>query len=57
MTTEAKPRKGYWYKHFTTECPVCGRGDSWKERQYTPKPTDPQERWVWKSDYDWCNAL
>lgn len=45
MSEKAK----YWYKNFIQECPVCGRGRQWKERQYTPAPPRyDQSRW----DYD-----
>ena len=49
--------KGYWYKRFISECPICGRGDDYRVRQYTPKPADPSERVVWDYNYDYCNAL
>ena len=45
----------YWYKFYHTECPVCGRLDDWKERQYeTEKPTDRGERHIYKQQYDNC---
>lgn len=49
------PRK-YWYKHYITECPVCGGGDHIRVRQYTPAPEKySQERWDYDGmAYDWC---
>ena len=44
----------YWYKFYTTECPVCGRGRTSKERQYTPKPKSDSKRYRFTFDYDWC---
>lgn len=47
----------YWIKFTTRECPICGRGGEYRERQYTEKPKDPAERYKWVAMYDWCNAL
>jgi len=47
----------YWYKFFCGECPLCGRGTSYKERQYSPKPVDPCDRYERIPDsitYDGC---
>jgi hypothetical protein len=41
----SRPKRGYWYKYFTNECVLCWGGETWKERQYTPKPKDPAERY------------
>jgi len=59
QTPEARPHgEGCWYKHFIEECPVCGRGDEWKERRYTPPPPkDSPERWEFKQRYDYCDVL
>jgi hypothetical protein len=40
----------YWYKFYYTECVLCGRGDEWKERQHTPKPEDPQQRYDYRQN-------
>jgi hypothetical protein len=40
-----KPKSGYWYKFYTRECVLCGAFEEWKERQYTPKPIDPWDRY------------
>lgn len=46
--------KKYWYLFTTEECPVCGAGDSYKTRQYTPKPKDISKRYEYLQWYDWC---
>lgn len=51
-----KPMKKYWYKYYREECPVCGREDVYKERQYTEKPESILERRVHEVNYDWCDA-
>lgn len=41
-----KPKRKYWIRFHTDECPPCGRSDTWKERVYdTPKPEDSYERY------------
>jgi len=45
----------YWYKFTCFYCPVCGSEDWIKERQYTPKPEDGNERYVHEIRYDWCD--
>jgi hypothetical protein len=53
-----KRLKKYWYKFFHYECPVCGRLDDWKERQYgTEKPEDRSERHIYKQQYDNCMGV
>ena len=42
----------YWYKTWIYECPCCGAGDRYRERQYTPKPEDPRLRTVFHDR--WC---
>lgn len=46
--------KKYWYCFYYTECPVCGSLDKWKERKYSEKPEDSQERYIYKQEYDHC---
>lgn len=48
--------KGYWYKTFITECPVCGRGSKWRERQFTKKPKNPSKRISYTAVYDHCEG-
>jgi hypothetical protein len=53
-----KLRSGYWYKHYITECPICGRGHHYRERQYTPAPPkNSPQRWDYDMVYDYCDAL
>ncbi len=47
----------YWYLITHTVCPVCGREEVTRERQYTPRPDDWYKRNVWADGYDWCDAL
>jgi hypothetical protein len=52
-----KPHRKHWYKYYIGECPVCGRDQSYKERQYTPKPEHMHERIEYLPDtltYDHC---
>jgi hypothetical protein len=44
----------YWYKTYIEECPVCGRSDQYKERQYTEKPEDYLDRVKVYQRYDYC---
>lgn len=48
----------YWYKFTHEECPVCGRTNTDKERQYnTSKPKEWLKRHTWIQVYDYCNSL
>lgn len=47
----------YWYFVVTTECPMCGRWDAYRERRYTAKPNDPKERYSYEQVYDYCDSL
>jgi hypothetical protein len=47
--------KGAWYFTYIRECPVCGAGGAERERRYTPKPDDPNERLEYNGmAYDNC---
>jgi uncharacterized Zn finger protein (UPF0148 family) len=35
----------YWYKTYIDYCPVCGKEEVTKERQYTPKPEKEEDRY------------
>ena len=48
-------KKRYWYFFTVSECPVCGRGETVKERRYTKKPTSSGKRYSFETDYDWCD--
>lgn len=54
MPTEQKPKRGYWYYITYYECPVCGSGGSYRERQYTEKPEDVEQRVERQERYDHC---
>lgn len=50
-----KPLPPHWYKRFISECPVCGRGDDVRERQFSPRPEDPRDRVEYEGlAYDYC---
>lgn len=40
----------YWYLTTYYECPICGKGDTSKERQYSEKPIEPHKRFVYEYD-------
>jgi hypothetical protein len=44
----------YWYLITIHECPLCGRGNTYRERQYSPKPEDPAQRVHYEQIFDWC---
>lgn len=49
-----KSKKKYWYKITCVECPVCGSGETYRERQYTKRPKDAMKRHEYKQTYDQC---
>jgi hypothetical protein len=54
-----KTSKVTWYKRFVGECPMCGRNQSYKEAQYTPKPENRNDRIKELTDteaYDGCDT-
>lgn len=56
-TSAAVPNeRGVWYKQYTTECPLCGRGRTERTRMPAPKPADPAERYEFEQVYDWCDG-
>lgn len=54
QVTGEKPLAKFWIKFTIYECPLCGRGKTYKERMPLPKPEDPQERYEFITHYDWC---
>jgi len=44
----------YWYMTYIIECPVCGSTDRYRERKYTERPLDIEERFDYKQQYDHC---
>lgn len=48
-------QKGVWYKHYISECPVCGRGRTERTRMPPPRPDDDQERWEYEQVWDYCD--
>jgi len=49
-----KNKKAHWYLFTVTECPVCGNGEEYKERKYTEKPKDKEDRYIYQQQYDNC---
>ena len=50
-------QKKYWYFIWYGECPVCGAPKGYRERRYTPRPTNITERHGYLSQtetYDNC---
>jgi len=47
-------KKKYWYKFWYRYCPLCGRTQTFKERQYSGKPKDMRERHIFEEVFDWC---
>lgn len=35
----------HWYEISIWECVLCGQTDVYRERKFTPKPEDPNERY------------
>lgn len=46
--------KQHWYRITTLACPVCGGGETIRERIYGPRPEDPCDRYVYDEVYDYC---
>lgn len=59
MTTDKYDEKPtYWILTTVHECPVCGRGSTYRERIYDrPRPSEPGELYKFEVVYDWCDAL
>lgn len=52
-----KVMQKHWYKTTVQECPLCGRGDVYRERIYGDRPKDPYEFYVHQEIYDHCEDL
>lgn len=46
--------KKHWYKIYITEYPVCGSGDTVRERIPGEKPESMDEWYEFTERYDWC---
>ena len=46
--------KKHWYFITFYECPVCGGGDSIRERRYGRKPMSWQKRYKFIDQWDGC---
>ena len=54
-TTRTRAKRRYWILVTRYECPVCGSGRTYRERQYTPKPADWNNRHAYEVHYDYCD--
>ena len=52
-----KTSRPHWYKLYISECPVCGRGYTERERVYGQKPNDISKRYIYNVTWDYCNAF
>ena len=46
----------YWILKYTSYCPLCGKEKIYRERKYTPKPENPNERYQVDEHYDYCDV-
>ena len=53
--SQKEPMK-YWIRTTVHYCPPCGSEDRYRERMPLPKPTNWEERYIWKQVYDWCEG-
>lgn len=49
-------KKKFWYRIHRTECPVCGAGDTTRERVYGKKPKEPIDIYTFTEHYDYCDV-
>jgi hypothetical protein len=60
MKTKAKkklaPKRPHWYHITITECPLCSRGDTYRERRYGTRPKSEAKRRSYEEIYDYCDA-
>lgn len=52
---EMNKKKRYWYRIFVYYCPLCGKEDEYRERQYSRKPKNRDKRITIKEEYDHCD--
>lgn len=45
----------YWYFITSEFCPQCGRTREWRERRYTPRPTEWWDRHQELEVWDGCD--
>jgi hypothetical protein len=49
-------KKKYWIYTEVWYCPVCGRGETFKERRYDKKPEEWEKRNEYRESYDYCDV-
>jgi len=45
----------HWYFITVYICPVCGREEEYRERRYTPRPENWEDRNKIIEEYNWCD--
>jgi len=45
----------YWIYRTTYYCPLCGKEKVFRERYYTKKPDNFNQRQEWIERYDYCD--
>ncbi len=51
---KAPRRLNYWIYTINEECPLCGRGPTYRERKYTEKPKSMWLRYEYRQI--WCGC-
>lgn len=57
MKKKKTSKQKYWYKYTIIYCPMCGREYRYKDRMYSPKPKNVDERYSWHEVWDYCNVF
>ena len=50
-----KENKKYWYLFHVVECPLCGKMEKYRERKYSKKPENKEDRYFYEQVYDYCD--
>ena len=49
--------RGCWYMRYIKLCPICGRGEEWLQRQWSPRPERAEDRIeIWEA-WDYCDVF
>jgi len=54
MDKKLKAKQKYYYRQTIYECPVCGSGETIKERVYGEKPKDQIKIYCYEQIYCGC---
>jgi hypothetical protein len=47
-------RRKHWYRIWYTECPLCGRSKTYRERKYTKRPKNMRNRVTFTQEHCGC---